>query len=334
MGANEEILRKTQFGFEGTRGTGVATTRLMYCQITPSFERPIREFTDTSGTFDARRRVTYQRQRVTFAMTDLLTFEDLGWWYQMGVKGGVTATSDAGTPAAYPYNFTGSSATDDLKAATVEWNHLGNVYKTTQVMMNSFTIRIDPDNEGGWIMDAEMMGRDLVTSSYTAGPADRTTEVIKAPGTTLHIDDATIGTTLVTGKFISASVTANNNIHFKAFAEDETSFAANKVGRGARTYNAQFVLEFDDDVEFAKFRSTTPVARYVQLKSLGSLIHDTPDTFKAAQIQLFGYWESISWGNREGNIIATFGLSAFYDPTFAAAAKFSVVNKLTTELTA
>ncbi len=332
MVANEEILRRTQMGFETTRGTGVPATRLAYAQITPTFERPIREFTDTSGSYDARRRVAYQRQRMSFAMTDLLTFEDFPWWLQMGVKGGVSGVSDTEAPPAYPYTFAGSSAVDDLKAATMEWNHQGNVYETTQVMLNSFTVRIDPDNEGGWIMDGEMMGRDVVPSSYTGAITDRATEVIKAPTTTLHIDDAPgeIGDTQILNKFISASVTANNNIHFKAFGEHETAYAANKVGRGPRTYNAQIVMEFDDDVEFANFRSETPVIRYVQLQSLGSEVNSEPTGQKRATIQMAGYWESISWGNREGNIIATFGLSCFYDPTLGAAAKFMVNNGLAT----
>ena len=61
---------------------------------------------------------------------------------------------------------------------------------------------------------------------------------------------------------ISASVSGNNNIHYKAFAEDDTSFAANKVGRGQRTFNAQFVLEFADDPADARFIETIPGEGY------------------------------------------------------------------------
>jgi len=330
MVANEEILRLAQAGLESTRGTGVAATRKVYAQISPSYERAIREFADTSGSFAARRRLAYQRQRATFAVTELLTFEDWAWWLQLAVKGGVTGVADGGTPPGYLYTFTPSLATDDLKSMTLEWNHVGNAYKSTQVMVNSWTVRIDPDNEGGWMLDADLLARDLATASYTGSITDRGTEVVKAPTTKLYIDDATIGTTQITAKLISASVTGNNNIHFKAFAEDESAFAADKVGRGQRTYNAQLVLEFDDDAEFAKYRAAAGTKRYVRLKSDGTQIHGSPATPKYAQIDMNGYWESISWGNREGNIIATFGLSCFYDATSGYDAKFTVLNDLAT----
>lgn len=330
MVANEEILRLSQAGIESTRGTGVAATRKVYAQVTPSFERAIREFTDTSGSYAARRRLAYQRQRVSFAATELLTYEDWAWWLQLAVKGGVTGVGDSHlTVEAFTYTFTPTLASDDLKSITLEWNHVGNAYESTQVMVNSFTVRIDPDNEGGWMLDADLLARDLATTTHTAAISDRTTEVIKAPTTKLYIDDSSIGSTQATGKLISASVTGNNNIHFKAFAEDETAFAANKVGRGQRTYNAQIVLEFDSDTEFAKYRAAAGTKRYVRLLTEGTTINDTP-TVKSAQIDMNGYWESISWGNREGNIIATFGLSCFYDAVSGYDAKFTVVNDLET----
>lgn len=330
MVANEEILRLTQAGIESTRGTGVAATRKVYAQVSPSFERAIREFTDTSGSYAARRRLAYQRQRVSFAVTELLSYEDWAWWLQLAVKGGVTGVTDGGSPApGYTYTFTPSLATDDLKSITLEWNHVGNAYESTQVMVNSFTIRIDPDNEGGWMLDADLLARDLATTTHTGAISDRSTEVIKAPTTKLYIDDTTIGSTQVTAKLISASVTGNNNIHFKAFAEDEAAFAANKVGRGQRTYNAQIVLEFDSDTEFAKYRAAAGTKRYVRLLTEGSEIHNAP-AYKTSQIDMNGYWESISWGNREGNIIATFGLSCFYDAVSGYDAKFTVINALAT----
>lgn len=330
MVANEEILKLAQAGIETTRGTGVATTRKIYAQVTPSFERPIREFTDTSGSFEGRRRLAYQRQRIKFAITDLLTFEDWAWWNQLGMKGGVAGVSDAGVPPGYAYTSVPSLANDDLKSITLEWNHVGNGYKSTQCMLNTWTIRIDPDNEGGWMLDGELLGRDIVSSSYTGAIGDRTTEVIKAPTTKLYIDDTTIGSTQLQGGLISASVTGNNNIHFKAFAEDELAFAANKVGRGARTFNAQMVLEFDSDVEFQKYRAAAGTLRFVRLVTEGTQIHGSPNTNKRAQIDMNGYWEAISWGNREGNIIATFGLSCFYNAVSGYSLKAEVLNSLAT----
>lgn len=332
MAANELIRRLNQAGIESTRGTGVAATRKVYAQINPTFERPIREFADTSGTYAARRRVTYQRQRVAFSATDLLTYEDLPWWFQFALKGGVTATGDGGSPPAYPYIFVPSLSTDDLKSMTLEFMYSGNPYESTQVMLNTWAIRIDPDNEGGWIGDFELLGRDWATTTYTGSIADRTTEVIKAPTTKLYIDagGGTIGTTQVTGRLISATVSGNNSIHFKAFAEDELAFAANKVGRGQRFFDAQITLEFDSDTEFDNFRSSSPVERKIRLQAEGTQIHGGTVTNKRARLDMNGYWSTIGWGDREGNIIATLGFSAFYNSTAGYDLSAEVVNALST----
>lgn len=328
MVANEEILRLNQAAIEVTRGTDLAATRKMYSIITPNYTRALREFVDTTGTFDGRRRKAFQREVVTFGGTDLLTYEDAPWHFLQLIKGGVTGAGDAGTPIAYTRTFTPSLSTDDLASIVLEWNHVGNAYQSTQVMMNSGTIRIDPDTEGAWILDSEYLARDLTSTTHTAAIADRTTEVIAAPGTKLFIDDTAggLGTTQQLGKFISASITINNAIHYKGFAENVSNFAANKVGRGLRTADAQIVLEFDSDTEFAKMRSGAD--RFVRFEQTGAIIHDAIPS--KIQLDINGPWSTISWGNREGNIIATFGLSGYYNVTNAFTFKAVVVNSLST----
>src|SRR5688500_14732859 len=116
MVANEEILRLNQAGIEATRGTAVAATRKLYSIITPNFTKALREFTDTTGTYEGRRRKAFQREVVTFGGTDLLTYEDAPWHFKQLLKGGVTGAADAGTPIAYTYTFTPSLATDDLNS--------------------------------------------------------------------------------------------------------------------------------------------------------------------------------------------------------------------------
>lgn len=329
MATNDLIFRKNQAAIESTRGTDLAATRLVYANITPSYERPLREFQDNSGTFETRRRLAYQRDRVTFSASELLTFEDIAWWGQLAWKGGVTGgAGDGGTPEMFTYTFTPTLATDDLKSITLEWNEPGNPYQSNQVMVNSWTIRIDPDNEGGWLGDFEMLALNIATTSYTGSISDRTTEVIPAPGTKLYIDDTTIGSTQATGKFISASITGNNNIHYKAFGENVSGFAANKVGRGARTVDAQIVMEFDNDTEFAKFRAASGTQRFVRISSDGAVIHDA--VVSNVQLNMNGYWSTIGWGDREGNIIATFGLSCFYNASSGYAFNAVVKNDVET----
>lgn len=295
----------------------------------PQYNRPLTAFTDTSGTYDSRRRPAYAREKVSFSASDIATYQDLPWWLQMGIKGGVTGVDDGSS--AYTYTFTPSAATDDLKSATFEFGDSGNPYETGQCMVNSWTLRMDADNdaEPGWMFDAEILGRDWATTTLTGALSDRTTEVILARGTKLYIDDAggTIGSTQKIGSLISASISVNNNIHYKAFAEDVTYVAANKVGRGERTLDAQFTFEFDSDTEFAKYRSTAPAQRMIRFEQSGAAaIHTT--VYPRMRFDIYGYWSSISQSDRQGNMTVTLGLMAFYDTTATKSFSVALVNAL------
>lgn len=328
MGTNEDILLRAQAGIESTRGTNVAATRKVYAQITPTFTRPLSPFRNTTGTYHGRRRPSYGRTKVGFTALDEATYEDLPWWLQFCIKGGVTGSNDGS--GAYTYDFTPTIASDDLKSFTLEFNESGNPYESGQCMVNSWTLRMDADNdqEPSWMLDLQIIARDWTTTTFTTSLADRTTEPILARGTKLYIDDAggTIGNTQVTGKLISCSITGTNNLTFKAFAEDTNYVAANKVGRGEQYLDAQFTFEFDDDTEFAKYRSATPAQRLIRIEQTGSIIHDA--VTKAMQIDLYGYWSSWSRGVRVNNLTATFGLMSFYDATATKAFSVSVVNAL------
>lgn len=331
MPTNERILELNQAGLESTRGTDAAATRKIYAEINPSYNRPPTEFIDRSGTFGARRRIAYGRPEIGFTATDLMTFEDAAWWFQLALKGGVAGVTDGGTPPAYTYTFLPSLTTDDLKSMTLEFNESGNPYQSTQVMVNSWTIRIDPDNEGGWMWDADLLGRDWTTTTYTGSITDRTTEVIRAPGTKMYLGTTDIATApQLTGKLISASITGNNNIHFKAFAEDDGAWAANKVGRKDRTFDAQFVLELDSDTQFAQYRGTTPTELFIRLEREGTQIHGSSVVNKRIRLDMNGYWSSWAKGERDGNIIATFGFRAHQNASSGYDLKAEVVNALST----
>lgn len=328
MGTNEMILLQAQAGIESSRGTNVAATRKIYAQITPKYDRSLMDFQDTSGTFEARRRVAYGREKVSFSAADILTYEDLAWWAQFMIKGGVTGTGSASV--GYTYAFTPSLATDDLKSMTLEFGDAGNPYETGQVMCNSWTLRMDADNdsEPGWMLDAELIGRDWTPTTFTTALTDRATEVVLARGTKFYLDDGggTIGSTQKTGSLISASITGTNNIHYKAFAEDTAGYAAGKVGRGPRTIEGQFTVEFEDDTEFAKFRNATGVQKLIRLEQTGSTIATTYT--KKFTLDLYGYYSSWSRGDREGNLTATFGFMGFYDSTAGKTMSATVVNAL------
>lgn len=331
-GTNEVILLQAQAGIETTRGTAVAATRKVYAQITPSYAKALMDFADTTGTFMDRRRAAYGREKVGFSAKDICTFEDLPWWAGLFMKGGVSGVTDAGTPPAYTYTFLPSVATDDLESITLEFNEAGNPYESAQVMVTKATLRMDADNdqEPGWMLDLELMGIDWSTTVFTVALSDRATEVIMARGTKLFIDDAggTIGTTQKLGSLINASIAIDTGIHFKAFSENATGYAPNKVGRKAYRVDSQFTFEFDSDTEFAKYRNTAPQERLIRLQSDGTEIHGGTSVKKSMKLDLYGYWNSWARSDRDGNLTAQFGHAGFYNPTAAKMIQLAIVNAL------
>jgi hypothetical protein len=337
MGTNETILLTAQAGIESARGTGVAATRKVYAQFDPSYTRALMTFRDSSGTYMGRRRAAYGREKVSFSVSDIATFEDLPWWLKLAVDKNAAGVTDGGTPPAYEYTFEPDIDTDELGSITLEHGEPGNQYESHQGMVNTLTLRFDSDNdsEPGWMVDADMMFLDWTNTTFTPALTDRETEVILARGTKIYIDDQAdaFGDTQLVASLISFSATITNNLHFKAFAEDERTSTPGAVGRGELYIDCQVTMEFNDDDEFALYRNDgtaedTPVYRRLRLEREGSIVHTT--VHKSFTLDVGGFWNSWSRSDREGNLIMTMGLAGYYDIDEGMMFLVNVVNALAT----
>jgi len=329
MPQNETFLRKTQAGLEGTRGSAATVTRKLYetIRFTDTYE-PL-DFTENAGSYDGWRTFALGPVNVTGTVDGPVSFEDFPWWLELGVKGGVTGTTDSDPDApAYEYDFTPSTATDDLKSATMEHGAPDNVYQTLMTMVNEWTVKGDIDGDATWMFTANLIGRNVthVGGGFTGAISDRDREFVKAAGTKLFIDDdpGDVGTTQVTAKFISFSLTWNNAIAPKRFMEDETQVSA-RVGRGARQITGQVRLEFTDDTEKALYRAGT--ARAIRILREGSIIHDAVPKSIAIDIPS-AYWLTPSDDPRENNMTLTFGFRAYTTADVGYPATITVVNDL------
>lgn len=330
MAGQERALEISQAGKETTRGTAVTATRKVYTTWQPfSIERELQWATNQTGTFHGRREAAYGRIVHGLTGTEECSFEDLAWWLQFAIKGGVTGgAGDSGTPEMFTYEFTPSLATDDLWAMTIEYNTPSLAYEANQGMVNSYTLRFNPDEAAYWQQDVELMTRKPSPTTMTGAIADRSRELIRAPGTLIYIDSSTIGSTQVAGRFIGGSVTINNNLDFKAFAEDEDDAAANKVGRGNVDIDAQFTFEFDSATEYNNYLSDVPVERFIRVRRTGEVIHDA--VVSRATIDLNGYWSSVAPGYRNNNKILTFGLGARYNSASGYSIEAEILNDIET----
>ena len=328
MGTNEVNRKRMQSGTEVTPGTGVAATRIVYTSFNSNFTKPLQDLPNFSGTYDDGGSPVYRRQPPpTFSGSALLTFDDIVLWAQVGIDNVAQGTGDSGTPEAFEWEFEPDVEDDNLASWTLEHGEPGNAYESDQFFLNSWTLRINPDSDGGWMFDWEALARTWVTTSYTAALPARRPEVIRAPGTLVWVDDNTIGSTAATGKIIDFSLACGINRHLKPFMETDGSYPANRHGRGRLTFDATMTVEFDNDTEFAKFRAGNPVERKVRIRKTGTTIHDA--VTKKAELDIYGFYNAIDVnGDREGNMVATFGINCRRNLSAGHAVKLTVINDI------
>ena len=146
----------------------------------------------------------------------------------------------------------------------------------------------------------------------TAGIADRTREMIKAPGTLLYLDTGTIGTTLITGRFLSFSITSLQNLAPKRFMENTNGYS-NRLDRGMVRVSGQIRLEFDRKREWENWKNLTP--EKMRIKQTGSVIDSGASTNKYAQIDVLNLaWDSPTEDKRGNNITVTLPFRGYVDP--------------------
>lgn len=170
-----------------------------------------------------------------------------------------------------------------------------------------------------------------ISGVFTTGIADRTREIIAAPGTTLYIDalGGTIGTTDIPGRFISFSVTYQSGLTtWKRFMENVDSFTA-KPDLGKRKVMGQVRLEFDRLDEWENFAAG--VGQMIRIEQTGSTIDSGANTTKSATIDVYNaIWSNFTEDERNSNITVTLPFTGFVDTSEGVPFELAVKNKLST----
>jgi hypothetical protein len=168
-----------------------------------------------------------------------------------------------------------------------------------------------------------------ISGTFTSGIADRTRTRIKAPGTKLYIDDATIGTTEVEAGFISFSVTHDNQLNAKRFMNDVDRMSR-KLGRGKRAVTGQLRLEFDNRRQYDKWMAETPQAIRIRQTDT-TTINTSPATYRTATIDLHRVgWGTPTFDTRGSNVTVTLPFTAFLKTSTGDRVTYSVRNTIAT----
>lgn len=167
-----------------------------------------------------------------------------------------------------------------------------------------------------------------ISGVFMAGITDRTREAIDFPGTALYLDTASpIGTTQMSGRWISFSATWANNSFGKRFAENTLGYG--RFGFGEHMVSGQIRFEFDRRAEYDDWVAGN--AKKIRIQKVGSAINVSPNTFKTATIDILNaQYNAFTDDDRQENVTATITFFGYVDQSAAIPAKITTINRLAT----
>ena len=324
----EVALRKTQAALEAVRGTQLAATRKVYG--TGHFDETvgiIRPQNEQRGVLVKNYRSQPGLITSKFPFTGTATYEDLCWWFQMALKGGVTGVLSATT--VYTYTFVPTQTADDLKSMTVEWGDDTQAWKAGFGMVN--TLEVSGALGEALKFQADVLVDDFATATFTGAISDRVTEDILTHLSKLAIGAAgAVPSGYMSGRFIGFKLKIDNHLAPKFFADG----AAQKftgMGRAEREYMLDVTFEGTAATVTERGLYDSATARVVRLTSLGSIIPGSAGNIqKSLDIVLPGIWTAYPVGERGTNTIFTGTLESQYDVALGYDISAAVANALVT----
>lgn len=169
-----------------------------------------------------------------------------------------------------------------------------------------------------------------LVGAFTPAIADRTRERIAAPGTQLFLDVlSALGSMQIFKRFISFSVTQENNISTKRFMEDITT-VSDKLDFGFKRVTGTIRLEFSTIREYLHWKNLTPEKIRIKQPN-GSIIDPTTGARKTASIDVYvAYWDSMPDDDRQNNVTVNCQFKGYVDATEGVPWGVSFKNALST----
>lgn len=323
----EVALRKIQAALEVTRGTDLPATRKVYA--TGHMEKNIDLIApaEDRGTFVSNYRSVLGVVTSAIPLEGGVSFEDLPWWLQMALKGGVTGVLSA--TSVYTYTFVPSTTTDDLKSATFEWGDDTQAFESNFTMVD--TMEITGALNSFWTFSVGLIGTDMKTTTFTGALGDRTVEDVNTYLTKLAIGAAgAVPSSYMTGRFIGFKLSINNHLARKYFA-DGAAPTIGGMGRGKREFTLEITFEGNAATVTERGVWEAGTNRVARITASGSNIASSaPPTNRSVDIVFPGKWQAFAVGERDTNTIFTATMRNEYDTALAYDLSVAVANALVT----
>lgn len=338
MPAAELAFEYLAAALESTRGTAItAPTHYLPLMGTVTPSRTKFRPEEARGTKFSQYRAKTTRATSTWTAEGGADPNYLPLLLNMVVKGVTTPTTPSTAVLSRLWTFTPTAASDDIKSATM-WFGDPNVqiFRSAYGMAQTLTIESDAGSEDGVTMSIEGIGAFPTTVSAPTLPAQSIGSLLTPGSMQLWIDTASaIGTTAITGRFISTSIEIPTGVTPKYYANGPTGgLGFTKTGVGKIAAKADITVELNDvsvAAEYAQYAADTTIKMRIRLN--GDLIEtiSSTDFYNYIELDIYGQLSDFSWEEVEGvNRAMKFSLESIYDSTLAAPFSVKVQNAKTT----
>ena len=314
MAQGIKALRRLQMGKETTPGTAVAATS--YWRGTGTIQDNLTEvFPDEDiGILPGVDRTYIPKVEALLTLDPTpATFEQVGYIFQMGICNSTSSTDANGFHWDYDFPVQTSDArvSTDLRTFTWEGGDNAAAEEFAYGHVRSFTLSGTAGE--ALMMSAEIVGRQVSASSFTAGlsiPA--VTEILFSKGK-LYTDGCastdTIGTTQVSNEFLSMDLSVNTGWLPVYTGDGNIYFSFVKQTMPEVILQITFEHNTNSIAEKAAWRAET--ARQIRVQFDG-------DTGNQLILDIAGKWDNFEKiGERDGNDIVTGTFRGRYNSTAA-----------------
>lgn len=327
-GGGIKSLRKIQMGREGTAGTEVNASTVMWAEGTLEDKGVAQRLKGDVGIIGGTDATYIPMTGGEIVMEGALTFEQFTIPLEASVKT-VTPTQD-GVGSGYANTYARpTTAILTRKTYTIE----GGDNQQAEIMLYSSCRKWNIKGSGrdGYTIQSTWNGRAVSNTTYTGSIAIPTVETALFGNTLLYIDaiGGTVGTTIQSTTLLGVDVTYESGIVGKNTADGRTDFSFDYASEDI-VFSGKLTFEHDTIGVARKTDQRAQTARLFRLKIPGTALTTTGVyTTKLIQLDFPAKIMSVAkLGEQNGNDVLEVNFDSRYNGTAATAGTFLVVNEL------
>jgi len=322
------IMSHARAGLEATRGTGVPPTRgipFTEATHTQTFDHIAPE--ELRQSYFGHYTADVGTERNSFELSGIAGFWNLVWLANVHIK---AVASGTGAGADKTWAFVPTSATDDLRTATIEYGYADNIGATRPAWSvagcigDTLALNFDksPGQSGVTFRSTLLSFKAAAQISAFTGAGTYTAEnggLVKASATQVYIDSATIGTT------------ADNDVlsvNWELQSGPQILYTLNNSTAGVEivrpnpwSWTARIRRYYRNNTELNA--RTAGTVRKIRVRTLGPVLGASNYRL---DLDLYGKYSARTLSTADGLGVEEFTLSPVYDATAATHFSLTLIN--------